>query len=209
MGKSKEAEKWSGAETLRASLVPIHGLVLDARNARLHTERNLRAIADSLSRFGQLKPIVVSENGGIIAGNGTVEAIREHLDWTHVAATTFKGTHEEAVAFAIADNRTAELAEWDLPELADHMQELLAAGWDLDDIGWQEHEYAPLLDAEWEPRAPVKTGDEETGPNVRVVFDKDDWPTVRSALTLLRTEEDLTDGAGLTRICREWMDGRA
>lgn len=201
---------WQGVDGLKRQLIELEGLALDANNARLHSERNIRSICDSLSRFGQVKPIVVrvaDDGQTIIAGNGTAQAARE-LGWTHIAAVTFAGSLDEARAFAIADNRTAELAEWDLPELAAQMQELITSGWNLEEIGWDEYAYAPLLDAEFEPRAPVETGDESTGPNIRVVFSKEQWDVVVQSLTLLRVDADVTDGEGLCAICAEWLAAR-
>lgn len=59
------------AAPLRALAVPIAGLNPDAANARTHDERNIQAIAASLSRWGQRLPIVVQREGMIVrAGNG-------------------------------------------------------------------------------------------------------------------------------------------
>src|SRR5690554_4033428 len=88
---------------------PIGDLTADPANVRKHSTRNLEAIKASLKRFGQQKPIVVDGNGVVIAGNGTLEAARS-LGWTHIEIVRTELTGSEAVAFAIADNRTAELA---------------------------------------------------------------------------------------------------
>lgn len=88
-------------------------LVLDPANARKHNKRNIEAIAASLSKFGQRKPIIVQKDGMVVrAGNGTLEAAKS-LGWSHVAAVVLDDDNTTAAAFAIADNRTAELAEWD------------------------------------------------------------------------------------------------
>jgi len=81
-------------------------------NARLHDRRNLEAIKSSLQRFGQQKPIVVGPDGSIIAGNGTWTAAKA-LGWTEISVIRSNLVGPEATAYAIADNRTAELAEWD------------------------------------------------------------------------------------------------
>jgi hypothetical protein len=112
------------AEDLRALAIPIDQLVPDPRNARKHDERNVATIANSLKRFGQLKPIVVNVANMVVeAGNGTVAAARL-LGWTHLAAV--KVVHDEATqtGFALADNRTAELATWDDVLLAQLVVEL-------------------------------------------------------------------------------------
>jgi ParB-like chromosome segregation protein Spo0J len=95
--------------------IPIAELDLDPANVRQHDEKNLAAIKSSLKRFGQQKPIVVDPKGIVIAGNGTLTAARA-LGWDRIRA------------YAIADNRTAELATWDDDAL---MQQLSAL--DLED----------------------------------------------------------------------------
>ncbi len=97
--------------------VKLEGLVLDPANVRTHSERNIEAIKGSLARFGQQKPIVVSSDCVVVAGNGTVVAARE-LGWEELDAVRTKLTGAELQAYAIADNRTAELAEWDVAALA-------------------------------------------------------------------------------------------
>ena len=108
----------------------------DPANARKHSPRNLKAIRDSLDVFGQQKPIVVDSRGVVIAGNGTLEAARE-LGWDEidVAVTDLDPAH--AQAFGIADNRTAELAEWDtdvLGQLLEGMDRDLADILSMDDL---------------------------------------------------------------------------
>lgn len=92
--------------------VRIDTLIADANNARSHSERNVDAIAASLRRFGQQKPIVVDGDGTVIAGNGTIRAALS-LGWETVAVVRTALVGDEARAFAIADNRTAELATWE------------------------------------------------------------------------------------------------
>ena len=97
---------------MKTERVPIDSVSLDPANVRRHGERNLATIKASLSRFGQQKPIVVDGDGIVRAGNGTWTAAKA-LGWKEITVvrTTLKGA--EATAYAIADNRTGELAEWD------------------------------------------------------------------------------------------------
>lgn len=112
------------AEPLRSLVVPIDSLNLDPANARLHPERNLDAIKGSLSRFGQRKPIIVRANGRIVmAGNGLLTAAKA-LGWTEIAAVVLDDDAITATAFAIADNRTADLANWDAEVLIKTMESL-------------------------------------------------------------------------------------
>ena len=90
----------------------VSDLSSDPANARKHGEKNLASIIASLRRFAQQKPIVIDHSGVVRAGNGTLEAARQ-LGWDTIACVETALESTEATAFAIADNRTAELAEWD------------------------------------------------------------------------------------------------
>jgi hypothetical protein len=120
---------------LRIEKVRVKDLILDPTNARKHSPKNLEAIKGSLARFGQQKPIVVDANNVVLAGNGTLTAARE-LGWEEltVARTSLRGT--DAQAFALADNRTAELASWDIPVLSELTAALQDDGVDLGAIGF-------------------------------------------------------------------------
>ncbi len=95
----------------------IEELSQDPANARLHDNKNLEAITASLKRFGQQKPIVIDSSGVVRAGNGTLAAAKS-LGWETVEVVVTELQGSEATAYAIADNRTAELAEWDIEVLA-------------------------------------------------------------------------------------------
>ena len=123
LGVTGEPDLSNIVEAIRSLAVPISALRPDPRNARKHGKENLEAIAKSLKDFKQQKPIVVSSDGIILAGNGTVSAAKS-LGWTHVAAVRSDLSGTDATAFAIADNRTAELAEWDRGELASLLREI-------------------------------------------------------------------------------------
>jgi hypothetical protein len=143
--KTKPAQRAAAPRGMTVETVTIASLELDPRNARRHPDRNLASIKRSLEPFGQQKPIVVDADGVIIAGNGTVTAARA-LGWesSDVVRTKLRGA--EARAFAIADNRTGELAEWDAAELRAQLDELEAEGFDLDaDLAFSEADVAALV----------------------------------------------------------------
>lgn len=98
-------------------------LTPDSRNARKHNPRNIGMIRDSLGKVGAARSIVIDEDGNILAGNGTVEALADagiekvrvvETDGNEIVAVMRKGlTDKQKLELALADNRTAELAEWD------------------------------------------------------------------------------------------------
>lgn len=145
-------------DELDVRLVSIDDVSLDLRNARKHSARNLAAIAESLSAFGQRKPIVVSQDMVVVAGNGTVAAARQ-LGWTQLSVAVLPWSDPaKCMAYALADNRTAELAEWDGEVLAGQLLELEAAGWGVDGLGWSARDFNRLQGmagiVEDEPPAP-------------------------------------------------------
>jgi ParB-like chromosome segregation protein Spo0J len=129
---------------MKTETVPIDSIHADPANVRRHPERNLGAIKASLTRFGQVKPIVVDAKGIVRAGNGTLEAARS-LGWDKITVvkTDLKGT--EATAYAIADNRTAELAEWDDQGLAETLRALQSEDFDLAAVGYDAAEVDALV----------------------------------------------------------------
>jgi len=138
------SHKWRGPDALRPLLVPIDSLHPDPANARRHPERNTQAIVGSLDRFGQRFPIVVQKQGMVVrAGNGRIEAMKS-MGWDHVAAVIVDESSVDATAFAIADNRTAELAEWDDETLASLLQSMDEP--DRESAGFNEAELGELLE---------------------------------------------------------------
>jgi len=133
------------APDLRPLAVPIATLSPDEQNLRQHGDRNLAAIRASLAQHGQRKPVVATSAGVVVAGNGTLLAARE-MGWTHLAATRYDGPPEKLRAFALQDNRTAELATWDRAALAGAIPELVDEGFTLEDLGWNDGELAALVD---------------------------------------------------------------
>lgn len=127
-------------ETLR-----LTDLVSDPNNARKHDDKNLEAIKGSLTQFGQRKPIVIGAGNVVIAGNGTLAAAKS-LGWNEIEVVRVPDdwTPDQAKAFALADNRTAELATWDEQVLASQVLELSEAGFEVAEFGFEPIE--PLID---------------------------------------------------------------
>lgn len=133
----------------------IDKLNLDPNNARKHDNANLEAIAGSLTQFGQRKPIVISKDNTVVAGNGTLTAAKS-LGWTEIDVVRVPADWDadRIKAFALADNRTAELASWDDEVLNQQLAELDAAGFSIAEFGFELPE-VPILDIEtFEDEAP-------------------------------------------------------
>ena len=129
-------------EKLKVVVLPIGSITLDPDNAVTHDARNIEDIAASLQRFGQRTPVVLRQDGVVIKGNGTVLAARS-LGWDKINAVRCELVGVEAKAYAIADNRTAEFAEWDNERLADILSEIT----DLSGTGFSQAELDELLES--------------------------------------------------------------
>ena len=104
------------------------------------------AVAASLEKFGQRKPIVVrKDDGTIIAGNHTWQAAKK-LGWKEIAVAFVGDDDTTAQAYALADNRTAELGSYDEQALKDLIEKVAAVDPDLVRIsGWSDSAVQELL----------------------------------------------------------------
>jgi hypothetical protein len=126
--------------------IAISDLSQDPANARVHPDRNLAAITASLRRFGQQTPIVIDKSNVVRKGNGTLQAAMA-MGWDSIDCIRTELTSSDAIAYAIADNRTSELAEWDEDILAAQLQGLLTDDEALlEAAGFDEDELAAILD---------------------------------------------------------------
>jgi hypothetical protein len=127
------------------------------RNARTHSKKQIRQIAESITRFGFTNPVLIDEAGMILAGHGRVEAAKllgleqvPCLRFDHMSAA-------EKRAYILADNRLALNAGWDEDLLADELKSLLAEEIDFD-IGITGFSIAEV-DKLIEDQVPEEAGD--------------------------------------------------
>lgn len=129
----------------RIEMWPLDRLIPYARNARTHSETQVAQIAASIIEFGFTAPLLVSEDGGILAGHGRLAAARKlHLDAVPVVVLDHL-TPTQRRAYILADNQLALQAGWDHELLAVELADLSAAGFDLALTGFNDEELADLL----------------------------------------------------------------
>ena len=117
-----------------------------ARNARRHSKRQVRQIADSIRRFGFTNPVLVSDEGEIIAGHGRVMAAKELGLETVPTLRLSHLTSEERRAYVLADNKLALNAGWDTETLAIELEALIALEFDVSLTGFSLAEIDFTLD---------------------------------------------------------------
>jgi DNA modification methylase len=126
---------------------PVTDLVPFVRNARTHPPEQVAQIASSMRRFGFTMPMLVAEDGTIIAGHGRLLAAQQ-LGLPEVPVMVAHGwSDEDRRLYTLADNRLAETSEWDPEMLRLEIEELrIEAGEDaLAEIGFSSDEIAELL----------------------------------------------------------------
>jgi ParB-like chromosome segregation protein Spo0J len=134
--------KWPADKVER---VAIDRLIPSARNARTHSDAQVAQIAASMREWGWTIPVLVDENGNVIAGHGRIMAARM-LDYHEVPVMTAKGWSEaQKRAYMLADNKLATNAGWDDELLAVELGDLKELDFELDLIGFSEVEQQSIL----------------------------------------------------------------
>lgn len=134
-------------------MVAIADLVPYAKNARTHSKEQVEQIAKSLTQFGWTNPVLIKEDGTIIAGHGRVMAAKL-LGQAEVPCIRLSHlSDEQAQAYVIADNKLALNAGWDEEILASELKALLDQGFQLDALGFSDDELGELLLSESDAKA--------------------------------------------------------
>jgi hypothetical protein len=145
-------------------------------NARTHSRKQVRQIADSIKRFGFTSPVLVDNDGMIIAGHGRVEAAKV---LGLAAIPTLRLSHlsdAEKRAYVIADNRLAEKAGWDREILAIELHALVDLDFEVELTGFGVGEIEIILDGSEKADRKAATADcEGSDPLPAVSRPGDHW----------------------------------
>lgn len=149
MSKYPAKKDWPADKVERR---PIDSLIPYARNSRTHSDEQVAQIAASMREWGWTNPILIDEDGGIIAGHGRVLAARK-LGLTDAPCMVAKGWSEaQRRAYVIADNKLALNAGWDSELLRLEIHALDDVGFDLANLGFEGSELDLLMfDANFQP----------------------------------------------------------
>ena len=127
-----------------AELIPY------ARNARTHSPAQVAGIAGSIREFGFNNPVLIDKDNGIIAGHGRVMAAQQLGLETVPCLRLGHLTKTQRKAYILADNRLAELVQWDTEMLAMEIADLRLDDVDLELLGFDDDGLKDLL-GEGEP----------------------------------------------------------
>ena len=131
---------------LQRFAVGINTIKLHPANTRKHNNRNIEAIKNSLTAYGQRKPIIVCKKTNIVeAGNGILKAARL-LKWTEIAVIFVNDDIVMAKGYEIIENRTSDLSGWDLSQLKDSLEFLDTGEFNLEKmIGFKNNDIERLM----------------------------------------------------------------
>lgn len=120
---------------------PIDVLIPYDKNPRVITQAAVDAVARSIRAYGFNEPIIADENGVILAGHNRLKAAKQLGLKTVPVIWTDSLDSVQTRAYRIADNRTAEFAQWDRAKLDSELESLLQAGeTDFDSMGIDQWE---------------------------------------------------------------------
>ena len=123
----------------------LERLIPYASNARLHSEADIDKLAAAIGKWGWTSPVVVDEEGNLLAGHGRARAAAK-LGLTSIPVIVANGwSEEEKRAYRLADNQLAARASWDFDLLGHELQELGFGGIDLGLIGFEPDQLETIL----------------------------------------------------------------
>ncbi len=129
-------------------LIKIDNLNPYKNNARKHSPKQIKQIANSIERFGFTNPLIVDEGYEVLAGHGRLEAAKS-INLNEVPCLIVKDLDSlSKKAYIIADNKIAENASWDFELLAEELEELSSYeySFDLDITGFETSEIDLIID---------------------------------------------------------------
>ena len=188
-------------------------LVLDPNNANLHNAENLDTIGKSLNAFGFRKNAIAVQEGSriVYAGNGIVQwCIENGLNAVPVLWIPESMSEAEAKAFALADNQSAKLADWDFQQMEQTLSEIAAdfnpadLGFDPDEIADAFEQIETVESVVVNTRANPKDKDksETTSGLVKLLFVPSELGVVEKAI---REANQPSRGEALTLICKTYL----
>ncbi len=134
-------------------IIPVHeqtrrsvsSLSPFTNNSRTHSEEQIKQLCDSIQNFGFTNPVLIDEDGTIIAGHCRVIAANQ-LSIDEIPCVVLRGLNDvEKAAYVIADNKLALNAGWDINILQNQFEFLKAHDFDLELTGFSLEELCDLL----------------------------------------------------------------
>lgn len=192
----------------------VDALIPYARNSRTHSDAQVAQIAGSIKEFGFTNPVLIDEEGGIIAGHGRVLAAMK-IGMAEVPTILLSGlTPAQKRAYIIADNRLPLNAGWDFEMLAVELDELRDLDFDLPLLGFEKQELNDLIGTPNTGSFPeLPDGDRDPFQNLTFTLSDAQADMVKEAIAKAKSmgafDESVNEnsnGNALARICSVFLN---
>jgi ParB-like chromosome segregation protein Spo0J len=169
--------------TLEIEYRQIDDLIPYVNNSRTHSEEQVTQVASSIKEFGFTNPILVDNEGGIIAGHGRLLAARK-LGMDEVPTIVLSGLSDaQRKAYVIADNQLALNSGWDFELLKIEIEGLDELGFDIEIMGFDDDFLPTMLadDAMEEAEIMAQDLSEKVGDGFELIITCDSEQSLESA----------------------------
>lgn len=158
----KDEKELTEMPDLTITYKPTSDLIPYINNSRTHSDDQVTQIASSMKEFGFTNPVLIDEDGGIIAGHGRIMAAKK-IGLDNVPTITLNGlTDAQRKAYIIADNQLPLNAGWNLDLLKLEIENLQELDYDLSLLGFEDD----FLDGLLEPEENIGLTDEDSVPEL-------------------------------------------
>jgi ParB-like chromosome segregation protein Spo0J len=171
-----------------------------------HSKENVEAAKGFLRRFGQVKPVVVRrKDNTVLSDHAVVRAARE-MGWEQVVVTFVDLDEKEAASYTLADNKTAQLAEFKYELVSPIIMAEQEAG--QNPIGWTKDDVEVLTTFDFTPPEPTDTvyGQDEPKLSLKLVGEAASLFGEAAELARQRSDRELTDYEALVVILTDWVE---
>jgi len=183
-------------------------LIPYVNNSRTHSEQQVQQVAASIKEFGFTNPLLIDEDGGIIAGHGRLQAA-QMLGMDEVPTITLNGlTEAQRKAYVIADNKLALNAGWDDELLKVEIQTLSDFDFDLSLLGWDvlpdfkdDIDYSILDDDDLDDELEEMTDDVKKA--IQIEFESQDYEEAKDIISFWRDQNAYVGGLILDYLRKE------
>jgi len=198
-----QAREWPADNVQR---VPVDRLRVYPKNAKKHPRSQVAALAAMITEVGWTMPVLVDEQGEIVAGHGRVMAA-QLLNLVSIPVMVARGwTEAQIKAYRLADNVIPENSSWDEALLKVEVREIEALNYDIGKIGFDMERLTKLFD---EGGVNIQADRDEAGTGVRaehLKFGKNNVIISEDELAgLERMLARYTDQFGLSHGFAQWL----
>lgn len=195
------------------SIKKVSDLIPYVNNSRTHSDEQVNQVASSIKEFGFTSPVLIDEQGGLIAGHGRVMAAKK-LKLDEVPCITLAGlTEAQKKAYVIADNQLPLNAGWDLDTLRLEVETLQELDFNLDLLGFDDDVITKLLDIDAElPELP--DGDRDPFQQKTFTLHDEQANTIEDAIVKAKTDPRIdtgmnenSNGNAIAWICEQFLRG--